>query len=65
MACVGNRTGAYRILEGKPEGKRLFPRPRGKCKNNIKMDLQQKEWGRGMICLRTVAGGVAYGKFLY
>jgi len=42
VACVGKRTGAYRILVGNPEGKRSFPRPRGTCKNNIKMDLQEK-----------------------
>jgi hypothetical protein len=76
VACAGNGTGAYRILVGKPEGKRPFPRPRGTCKNIIKMDLQEKGWGRGMMCLRTVAGGgplvnammniwVAYGKCLY
>ena len=57
VTCVGNRTGAYRILVGKPEGKRPFPRPRGICKNNAKMDLQEKGWGRGMNCLRKVAGG--------
>ena len=26
---------------GKPEGKRPFVRPRCKCENNIKMDLQE------------------------
>ena len=57
MACVGNRTGSYRMLVGKAEGKRPFPRPRGISKHNIKMDLQEKGWERGMICLRKVAGG--------
>jgi hypothetical protein len=28
---------------GKPEGKRPLVRPRSKCKNNIKMDLQERE----------------------
>jgi hypothetical protein len=41
VACVGNRTGAYRILVGKPEEKRPFPRPRCICKDNIKMNLQE------------------------
>jgi hypothetical protein len=30
----------YGILVGKPEGIKQFGRPRGICKDNIKMDLQ-------------------------
>jgi len=45
VACVGNRTGAYRILMGKPEGKRPFPRPRVICKNNIKWIFKKKGGG--------------------
>jgi hypothetical protein len=30
---------AYRLLEGKPEGKRALGRPRRRWVNNIKMDL--------------------------
>jgi hypothetical protein len=33
--------GAYRILVGKPEGKRPLGRPRRRLKDNIKMDLQE------------------------
>jgi hypothetical protein len=33
----------YRILEGKPEGKRLLGRPRRRCTDNIKMDLREME----------------------
>jgi hypothetical protein len=36
---------AYRILVGKPEGKRPLGRPRRKCVNNIKMDLRKIGWG--------------------
>jgi hypothetical protein len=36
---------AYRILVGKPEGKRLIGRPRRKWENNIKMDLKGIELG--------------------
>jgi len=31
----------YRVLVGKPEGKRPLGRPRRRCENNIKMDLQK------------------------
>jgi hypothetical protein len=33
--------GAYRVLVGKPEGKRLFARPRRSWEGNIKMGLQE------------------------
>ena len=32
-------SGAYRVLVGKTEGRRLLTRPRCMCENNIKMDL--------------------------
>jgi hypothetical protein len=31
----------YRVLLGKPEGKRPFGRPRRRWENNIKIDLQE------------------------
>jgi hypothetical protein len=31
----------YRVLVGKPEGKRPLMRPRHRWENNIKMDLQE------------------------
>jgi hypothetical protein len=36
---------AYRILVGKPEGKRPLGRPRRRWVNNIKMDLREIGWG--------------------
>jgi hypothetical protein len=36
---------AYRILVGKPEGKRPLGRPRRRWVDNIKMDLRKIEWG--------------------
>jgi hypothetical protein len=33
------RTGVYRVLVGKPEGKRPLARPRFRWEDNIKMDL--------------------------
>jgi hypothetical protein len=41
----GERRGVYRILMGKPEGKRQLGRPRGGWEDNIKMNLQEVESG--------------------
>jgi hypothetical protein len=38
-------TNAYRILVGKPEGKRPLGRPRRRRVDNIKMDLREIGWG--------------------
>ena len=38
---MGERRGVYRVLVGKPEGKRPHGRPRCRWENNIKMDLQE------------------------
>ena len=40
VARMGER-GAYRVLVGKPEGKRPLGRPRRRWVNNIRMDLEQ------------------------
>ena len=41
-ACglYGGGGGAYRVLVGKPEGKRPLGRPRRRWVDNIRMDLQ-------------------------
>jgi hypothetical protein len=41
MQHYGERRGIYRVLVGKPEGKKPLGRPRLKLENNIKMDLQE------------------------
>jgi hypothetical protein len=47
---MGETRNAYRILVGKPEGKRLLGRPRRKWVDNIKMDLGEIGWdGRDWI----------------
>jgi len=38
---MGERRGVYRVLVGKPEGKRPLGRPRRRWEDNIKMDLQE------------------------
>jgi len=40
VACMGEEKGAYRVLVGKPEGKRPLWRPTYRWVNNIRMDLQ-------------------------
>jgi hypothetical protein len=37
----------YRVLVGKPDGKRPLGRPRRRWEDNIKMDLQEVGGGRG------------------
>jgi len=38
---MGDRRGVFRVLVGKPEGKRSLGRPRRNWEDNIKMDLQE------------------------
>jgi hypothetical protein len=41
VARVGEGRGVYRVLVGRPEGKRLLGRPRYRWEYNIKMDLRE------------------------
>jgi hypothetical protein len=41
----GERMNAYRILVGKPEGKKPLERPRRRWQDKIKMDLREIGWG--------------------
>ena len=47
VARMGEERGAYRLLVGKPEGKRPLGRPRRRWVNNIIMDLQEVGCGYG------------------
>jgi hypothetical protein len=38
---MGQRRNAYKILVGKPEGKRTFERPIHRWEDNIRMDLRE------------------------
>jgi hypothetical protein len=42
---MGEKRNAYRLLVGKPEGKRPLGRPRRRWVDNIKMDLLEIGWG--------------------
>jgi hypothetical protein len=44
-ANMGDRKGAYGVLVGRPEGRRLLKRPRCRWVDNIKTDLQEVVWG--------------------
>jgi hypothetical protein len=41
---MGEKRNAYRILMGKPEGKRILGRPRRRWAGNIKMNLREIGW---------------------
>jgi hypothetical protein len=43
-ARIGEKRNAYRILVGKPEGKRPLGRPRRTWADNIKMNLGEVGW---------------------
>ena len=45
VARMGERKGVYRVLVGKPEGKRPLGRTRRKWKDNIKMDFLEMACG--------------------
>ena len=47
VARMGQERGVYRVLVGKPEGKRPMGRPRRRWEDNIKMDNQEGEGGCG------------------
>jgi hypothetical protein len=42
---MGEKRNAYRLLAGKPEGKRPLGRQRRRWVDNIRMDLGEVRWG--------------------
>jgi hypothetical protein len=46
---MGEKRGAYRILVGRPEGRRSLGRPRRRWEDNIKMDVQDVGWGMDCV----------------
>jgi hypothetical protein len=58
MACSTNEEiNAYRILVGKPEGKRPLGRPRRRWVYNIKINLRHDEVWTGLVWLRIGTSG--------
>jgi hypothetical protein len=45
VARVGEGRNLYRVLVGKPEGRRPLGRPRRRWEDGIKMDLREIGWG--------------------
>ena len=75
VAGIGERRGASTILVGISLGRRPLGRPRRRCENNIKMDLQEVEVGGGRggawtrliwhcECANELSGSVKFGEFL-
>jgi hypothetical protein len=42
---MGEKRNAYRLLVGKPEGRRLLGRPRRRWLDNIRMGIAEVTWG--------------------
>jgi hypothetical protein len=55
---MGEERKVYKVLVGKPEGKRPLGRPRRRWEDGIRMDLRETDLGVcGFDCLRTGTGG--------
>jgi len=52
---MGGKRGIYRVLVGKPDGKRPLGRPRHRWEDNIKMDIQEVGC-RGMDWIELAQG---------
>jgi hypothetical protein len=53
IARMAEKRNAYRILLGKPEGKRPLGIPRRRWEENIKIELRETGWG-GMDWIELV-----------
>jgi hypothetical protein len=47
VARTGEEKKVYRVLVGKPEGKKPLERPRRRRADGIRMDLSKTGWGGG------------------
>jgi hypothetical protein len=59
VSRMGEKRGAYKILMGRPEGRRPLGRPRRRWEDNIKMDTQDVRVGAwsGLSWPRIGTGG--------
>jgi hypothetical protein len=51
VARIGEERKVYKVLVGKPEGKRPLGRPRRRLEDVIRMDLREIGWGMDLIRL--------------
>jgi hypothetical protein len=56
VARMGEEREVYKILVGKPEGRRQLGRPRRRWEDGIKMDLRETGWGGGIWLDSTGSG---------
>jgi hypothetical protein len=72
---MGEGRGVYRVLVGKPDGKRPLGRPRRRWEDNVRIDLQEvgcgcKDWiGLAHVadaceCGEEPSGSIKRGEFL-
>jgi len=76
---MGEKRGMYRVLVGKPDGRRLLGRPRRRWENNMKIDLQEVGCGGygldragsrdGQVagifeCGNEPSGSIKFGEFI-
>jgi hypothetical protein len=56
---MGEKRNSYRLLVGKPEGRRPLGGPRRRWLDNIRMDLVEVGWmmWTGLVWLRIETGG--------
>jgi hypothetical protein len=59
VACLAERRNAYRVLVGKPEGKRHWRRPTYGREDCTRMDFKEVSWESwtGLICfmIKTIS----------
>jgi hypothetical protein len=62
VARMGEGRNVYRVLVGKPEGKRPLGRPKSRWEDGIRMDLREIGWGvcSGFVWLRIGTGGAGW-----
>jgi hypothetical protein len=48
IALTGEMRDVYTVLARKPKGKRPLGGPKRRWEDNMKMDIQEMEWGHGL-----------------
>jgi hypothetical protein len=55
FVCIGEERKVYKVLMGKPEGKRPLGRPKCTWEDGIRMDLREIAW-EGVECVQLAHG---------